>query len=185
MAPLSCASQKALLSHIMDTHKFKSISINETEFSNGEGGGGGVFSGRGVGIYVFITRSRLQRLTRQELRIEMRCVQCDYQREKKASWRQCEKKKKKLRCICFLLLIILPLTYLLSKGRLWSRVLMTPTAPHLKTAWRLFAYGAKMEDDGCVSLWNEDQNNASCKFRPNMTDLWHCMASAVSFVPHF
>lgn len=79
---------------LMDTHKFKSNSINETEFSNGEGGGGGVFSGRGVGIYVFITRSRLQRLTRQELRIEMRCVQCDYQREK-ASWRQCGVKRKK------------------------------------------------------------------------------------------
>lgn len=58
-------------------------------------GGGGVFSGRRVGIYVFITRTRLQRFTRQELRIEMRGVQCDYQRVKsflETVW--CEERKK-------------------------------------------------------------------------------------------
>lgn len=44
---------------LMDTHKFKSISINKTKSSNGEEGEA-VFSGRRVGIYVFITRTRLQ-----------------------------------------------------------------------------------------------------------------------------
>lgn len=159
---------------LMDTRKFKSISINETESSNGERGRGGVFSGRRVGIYVFITRTRLQRFTRQELRIEMRGVQCDYQREWTASWRLCGvKKKKKLRWICFSLVVILPLIYLLSKARLWSRGLMTPAAPYLITGWRFDACGGKTEDDGRVLLWNADQSNASCKFGPNITDLLH------------
>lgn len=56
-----------------------------------------LLSGRRVGIYVFITRTRLQRFTRlTQSCIEMRGVRCDYQRVKKkrASWRQREKIKK-------------------------------------------------------------------------------------------
>lgn len=83
------------------------------------------------------------------------------------------KKKKKLRWICFSLVVILPLIYLLSKARLWSRGLMTPAAPYLITGWRFDACGGKMEDDGRVLLWNADQSNASCEFGPNITDLLH------------
>lgn len=84
--------------------------------------------------------------------------------------------KKKLRWICFLLLVILPLIYLLSWGRLCSRVLMTTAAPCLITGWRLVAYGAKMEDDGCVPLWNADQNKASHKVRTTTANLPHFTA---------
>lgn len=161
---------------LMDTRKFKSISINETESSNGERGvcvwGGGLFRKASWNI----------RFHYEDQIAAFHPTRIAYWNERCAVWLPervksfletvwCEKKK--LRWICFSLVVILPLIYLLSKGRLWSRGLMTPAAPYLITGWRFDAYGGKMEDDGRVLLWNADQSNASCEFGPNITDLLH------------
>lgn len=166
---------------LMDTHKFKSISINESESSNGEREEGDLFRKASWNIrFHYEEQIATFHPTRIAYWNEMCAVWLPERVQ--ASWRQCGVKKK-LRWICFLLLVISPLIYLLSKGRLCSRVLMATAAPHLITGWRLVAYGAKMEDDGCVSLWNADQNNASCEFGPTMTDLLHLTASVVRRVP--
>lgn len=171
----------------MDMRKFKSISINETESSNGEREVGGVFSGRLVGIYVFITEDQIA---------AFRPSRIVYWNERCAVWLpervksfletvRCGKKKKSWDGFVFhlsssCLWFIFYWREDCEAGGWWHQQL-----PYLITGWRFDAYGGKMEDDGRVLLWNADQSNASCGFGPNITDLLHFfVASVFGLVSH-